>query len=85
MKKSGLFKIILILILVVSAITWLVPASYYSGSEIAELGMNRIGFFDFFNLTIALHCKSSRTIVTFSNNYKIRSIPVIKTMMNFSF
>ena len=49
MKKNGLFKIILILILAVSAITWIVPASYFSGSEIADLGMNRIGFFDFFN------------------------------------
>ncbi len=48
MKKNGLFKIILILLIAVSIITWFVPASYYSGTELAEVGMYRVGFFDFF-------------------------------------
>lgn len=48
MKKDGLFKIILILLVAVSIITWFVPASYYSGNELAEVGMYRVGFFDFF-------------------------------------
>lgn len=48
MKKNGLFKIILILLIAVSIITWFVPASYYSGNELAEVGMYRVGFFDFF-------------------------------------
>lgn len=67
MKKNGLFKIILILLIAVSIITWFVPASYYSGSELAEVGMYRVGFFDFFQY-ISL---------TFQFQYFIQSILLI--------
>lgn len=48
MKKNGLFKILLILLIAISIVTWFVPASYYSGTEMVDLGMYRVGFFDFF-------------------------------------
>ncbi len=54
MKKNGLFKILLILLIAVSILTWFIPASYYDGTGMVDLGMFRIGFFDFFqfiNLT----------------------------------
>lgn len=49
-KKTGLFTIIMCVLLGVMVVTWLVPASSFSGGELAELGMYRIGFFDFFQL-----------------------------------
>ncbi len=50
MKKTGLFKIIMFILLGVLLITWFVPASYFSSGELTDLGMYRIGFFDFFQL-----------------------------------
>lgn len=49
-KKTGLFTIITCVLLAVMVVTWLVPAGYFTGSELSELGMYRIGFFDFFQL-----------------------------------
>ena len=49
-KKNGLFTIIICILLAIMVVTWLVPASSFSGGELAELGMYRIGFFDFFQL-----------------------------------
>ena len=50
MKKTGLFKIIMFVILGILVVTWLVPASYFNAGELSDLGMYRIGFFDFFQL-----------------------------------
>ncbi len=52
MKKTGLFKIITIVLLVVMVLTWIFSASYLpNGTEIAEMGFEyKIGFFDFFQL-----------------------------------
>lgn len=49
-KKTGLFTIITCVLLAIMVVTWLVPAGYFTGSELSELGMYRIGFFDFFQL-----------------------------------
>src|SRR5574344_1621631 len=50
MKKTGLFKIIMFVLLGIVLVTWIVPASYFNAGELSELGMYRIGFFDFFQL-----------------------------------
>ena len=49
-KKTALFKNIIYILLQVVIITWFLPASYFSEGELVELEMNRIGFFDFFQL-----------------------------------
>jgi uncharacterized ion transporter superfamily protein YfcC len=53
MKKTGLFKIILILIFVVTFGTWVFSASKFSNGEIMNSGVVRVGFFDLFSLTAA--------------------------------
>lgn len=50
MKKTGLFKIIMFVLLGILLVTWFVPASYFNAGELTDLGMYRIGFFDFFQL-----------------------------------
>ena len=50
MKKTGLFKIILFVLLGLVVATWIFSASYYSEGQLAELGMYNIGFFDYFSL-----------------------------------
>ena len=49
-EKTALFKNIIFILFQIVIITWFVPASYFSGGELAELEMNRIGIFDFFQL-----------------------------------
>ena len=50
MKKTGLFKIIMFVLLGLIVATWIFSASYFSSGEIADVGMYNIGFFDFFQL-----------------------------------
>lgn len=50
MKKTGLFKIIMFMLLGILVITWLVPAGYFNAGELSDLGKYSIGFFDFFQL-----------------------------------
>lgn len=50
MKKTGLFKIIMFTLLGILLVTWFVPASYFTDGNLSSLGMNRVGFFDFFQL-----------------------------------
>lgn len=50
MKKTGLFKIIMFMLLCLVVITWLVPAGYFNAGELADLGKYSVGFFDFFQL-----------------------------------
>ena len=50
MKKTGLFKIIMFTLLGILLVTWFVPASYFTDGNLTSLGMNRVGFFDFFQL-----------------------------------
>ena len=46
MKKNGLLKIIGILALVITVLSWIIPASYYSGSTVIDLGTMPVGIFD---------------------------------------
>lgn len=50
MKKTGLFKIIMFILLGMVVATWIFSASYYSESNLVELGMYNVGFVDFFTL-----------------------------------
>ena len=50
MKKTGLFKIIMFILLGMVVATWLISASYFSEGNLADLGMYNIGFYDFFSL-----------------------------------
>lgn len=43
MKKHGLFKILSLTIIGLLLLSWFVPASYYSGSEMVDLGLYRMG------------------------------------------
>lgn len=52
MKKTGLFKIIMFVLLGIALITWFVSASFFQEGELVELGMYNIGFFDYFQLII---------------------------------
>ena len=48
MKKTGLFKIIMFVLLGIIVATWIFSASYFNTGEIADVGMYNIGFFDIF-------------------------------------
>ncbi len=51
MKKTGLFKILMFILMAIVVITWFVPASYFEAGELVEYGsVYRLGFFDFFQL-----------------------------------
>ena len=50
MKKTGLFKIIMFVLLGIIVATWIFSASYFNTGEIADVGMYNIGFFDIFQL-----------------------------------
>ena len=51
MKKTGLFKILVFMLIAIVVITWFVPASYFESGELMEYGsVYRLGFFDFFQL-----------------------------------
>ena len=50
MKKTGLFKIIMFILLGLIVATWLFSASYYTNGAIQDLDMYNIGFFDFWQL-----------------------------------
>ena len=50
MKKSGLFKIIVFILFAIVILTWLIPAGYYNSGELVDLGMNQLGFFDFWSI-----------------------------------
>ena len=50
MKKTGLFKIIMFILLGIIVATWIFSASYYTNGNISNLDMYNIGFFDFWQL-----------------------------------
>lgn len=50
MRKTGLFKIIMFILLGIVVATWIFSASYVNNGELVELGMYNVGFFDFFQL-----------------------------------
>ncbi len=52
MKKTGLFKILMIILLVVVVASWIFSASYYEEGNLANLGLNNVGLFDYFSLMI---------------------------------
>ena len=53
MKKTGLFKIIMFVLLGIILLSWVFSASYFSEGALSELGMYNIGFFDYFQLLFA--------------------------------
>jgi len=50
MKKTGLFKIIMFVLLGIVVATWIFSASYYTNGSISNLEMYNVGFFDFWQL-----------------------------------
>ena len=52
MKKTGLFKIIMFVLLGVLVLSWIFSASYFNEGNLVELGFYNIGFHDFFSLTL---------------------------------
>ena len=46
MKKNCLLKVIGIVALIIMILSWIIPASYYSGSTVIDLGTMPIGIFD---------------------------------------
>ena len=50
MKKTGLFKIIMIVLLIAAVLSWFFSASYFSEGSLSPVGMNNVGLFDFFTL-----------------------------------
>ncbi len=50
MKKTGLFKIIMFVLLGVIVATWIFSASYFTNGTISDLDMYNVGFFDFWQL-----------------------------------
>lgn len=64
MKKTGLFKVLLCVLLVVVVLSWLLPSNYfYMGQLIklteADYGVLRIGFFDIFQFLFGSYQYSS--------------------------
>lgn len=53
MKKTGLFKIVMYILLAIVLLSWIFSASYFSEGELMELGMYQLGFIDFFQLLFA--------------------------------
>lgn len=47
-KKNDLFKILFLVVLVVTVLTWIIPTGNFSGSVFQEVGLYRISIFDFF-------------------------------------
>ncbi len=50
MKKTGLFKIIMFVLLGIVVATWIFSAGYFNEGKLTDLGMYNIGFFDYFQL-----------------------------------
>ena len=50
MKKTGLFKIIMFILLGIVVATWIFSASFFTEGNLSDLGMYSVGFFDFFSL-----------------------------------
>lgn len=50
MKKTGLFKIIMFVLLGTVIASWIFSASYFESGNLADLGMNNVGLYDFFDL-----------------------------------
>lgn len=53
MKKTGLFKITMFVLLGMVLLSWIFSASYFNEGELVDLGMYQLGFFDFFQLLFA--------------------------------
>ena len=49
-KKTGLFKIIMFILLGMVVLSWFFSASYYYNGELMDMEMKNIGFFDYFSL-----------------------------------
>ncbi len=50
MKKTGLFKIIMWVLLGMVVATWIFSAGFFNEGSLSDLGMYNIGFFDYFSL-----------------------------------
>ncbi len=49
-KKTGLFKIIMFILLGMVLLSWIFSASYFYNGELMDMEMKNIGFFDYFSL-----------------------------------
>lgn len=49
-KKTGLFKIIMFILLGMVIATWFFSGSYYYNGQLMDMNMKNIGFFDYFSL-----------------------------------
>lgn len=49
-KKTGLFKIIMFILLGMVVLSWLFSASYFYNGSLMDMDMKNIGFFDYFSL-----------------------------------
>ena len=52
MKKHTLFKILGMIILAYCILTWVLPAKYYYGGSLQDLGRYQIGLFSIFNVPV---------------------------------
>ena len=50
MKKTGIFKLVMFVILALIITTWIFPASYFTNGSLSKLEMYNVGFFDFWQL-----------------------------------
>ena len=48
--KTGLFKIIMFILLGITVATWIFSASLYDGGTMGEFGVNNVGLFQYFLL-----------------------------------
>ena len=53
MKKTGLFKIIMFVLLGIVIASWIFSRSYFDEGSLAEIGMSNVGIFDYFSLMIS--------------------------------
>jgi len=74
MKRNVLLKVIGILALVLVVLSWIIPASYYSGSTVISLGTMRVGIFDLINypfLAIQYFCQTIMFVVAVGAFYGV--------------
>ena len=49
MKKHGLIKILSLVVIVLVILSWIIPISQFTGTEMAKADITRVGFFDLIN------------------------------------
>ncbi len=49
MKKHGLIKILSLIVVLLVILSWIIPVSQFTGTEMAKADITRVGFFDLIN------------------------------------